>query len=59
MDWTQLWTHKEGAETGFYSVLQCSKHCQVYVAIQDVLLMTRSVDGKSCVWQLRRLRSFA
>ena len=33
MDWTQLWTHKEDAKTVFYSVLQCSKRYQVYVAI--------------------------
>ena len=33
MDWTQLWTHKEDAETvsmAFYSVV---KRYQVYVAI--------------------------
>ena len=33
LDWTQLWTHKEDAETVFYSVLQCSKRYQVYVGI--------------------------
>ena len=42
MDWTQLWTHKEDAETVSYNVLQCSKRYQVYVAIL--------IHKMSCWW---------